>query len=245
MLEKFIGHHAEVPDKYIDPAASTQLTTYDYVVRVSASSAITLTLPPVAEAIGRTYTIIVALASFTNTVTVADKDDSEGWVDIVLTNAGQVLTLYSNGTKWFVNTNDQIVTYKRTLTNAQIKALRATPITVAPAPGAGRVNILQHAVLYLDYGGTNVFTESADNLVIKLTDGSGAAVSSVIECTNFIDQSADTMTRTNGVIDAIATLAAYTNAPLVIQNNGDGEFAGNAGADNTIVIYTTVRILTL
>lgn len=100
-------HYREYPDKFIDPAADVQMTTRDYVVRPSAdgdSGPITLTLPPVAEAKGRWYSIIVRNADPVNTITVADKDDSECWVgDIVLDGKCDRLLLYSDGLAWHPN----------------------------------------------------------------------------------------------------------------------------------------------
>lgn len=84
--------------------ADVQMTTRDYVVRPSAdgtSGAITVTLPPVAEAVGRFYSIIVRDADAVNTVTVADKDDSECWPgDIVLNGKCDRLLMYSDGLAW-------------------------------------------------------------------------------------------------------------------------------------------------
>ena len=95
-------HYREVPDKYIDPAATVQMTTRDYVVRPSAATAaIIVTLPPVADAKGRFYSIIVRNASVVNTVTIADKDDSECWPgDIVLNGKCDRLLMYSDGLSW-------------------------------------------------------------------------------------------------------------------------------------------------
>lgn len=97
-------HYREVVDKYIDPAADVTMTSRDYVVRPSAdgdSGPITLTLPPVAEAMGRWYSIIVRNADAVNTVTVQDDDDSECWVgDIVLNGKCDRLLLYSDGLAW-------------------------------------------------------------------------------------------------------------------------------------------------
>jgi regulator of extracellular matrix RemA (YlzA/DUF370 family) len=93
-------HQREVVDKYIDPAASIEMTTLDYVVRPSASAAIVVTLPPVAEAKGRFYSIFARLASGSNTITITDKDDSEGFVDIVLDAADEGTLLYSDGIRW-------------------------------------------------------------------------------------------------------------------------------------------------
>ncbi len=128
------------------------------------------------------------------------------------------------------------------LTNAEIKALRATPKTLVAAPGAGYVLDFISAVLFHDYGGTNVWTETADNLAVKLVDGSGSQVSETIEMTGFIDQNADTLTTARRKLDAIASKTASENVALVLHNTGDGEFGGNAGADNLMRVKVTYRI---
>lgn len=132
-----------------------------------------------------------------------------------------------------------------TLTSAQVKALRATPATLVAAPGAGKSLMLVGALLKLNYGGTNAFTESADNLAIKYTDGSGAAVSQTIESGSFITATADTYSNALPKIDVIAAATGVENQALVLHNTGDGEIAGNAANDNTLSIrvYYTVQEL--
>lgn len=97
-------HYREVPDKYIDPAVDITMTTRDYVVRPSASNAsnaITVTLPPVAEAKGRFYSILARQADAVNTITITDNDDSECWLaDIVLDGKCDKILLYSDGLCW-------------------------------------------------------------------------------------------------------------------------------------------------
>ena len=128
------------------------------------------------------------------------------------------------------------------LTAVQVKALRATPITLVAAPGAGKAIFLQSAILKLNYG-SEVFAETTDNLAIKLTDGSGAEVSQTIESTGFIDQAADTYTTAFGKIDAIATAVAMENAVIVIHNTGDGEITGNASDDSTVSVRVFYRVV--
>lgn len=98
-------HYREVVDKYGDPVADYQMSTRDYVLRPSpafGAGGITITLPPVAEAKGRIYTIISRGATAGNTVTVADMDDSECWVgDIVMDGPCDRLCLYSDGLAWW------------------------------------------------------------------------------------------------------------------------------------------------
>uniref|UniRef100_A0A6H1ZZ51 Uncharacterized protein n=2 Tax=viral metagenome TaxID=1070528 RepID=A0A6H1ZZ51_9ZZZZ len=96
-------HDKVVVDKYIDPAASVIMTTFDYVIRPSAdqtSGPIIIVLPPVAEAKGRFYSIVVRDADVVNTITVSDKDDSECWADIILNSKCDRLLMYSDGLCW-------------------------------------------------------------------------------------------------------------------------------------------------
>ncbi len=97
-------HDKVVVDKYHDPIATYQMTTYDYVMRPTATpgtGVITINLPPVAEAKGRFYSIIARQADAVNTITVADLDDSECWGgDIVLNAKCDQLLMYSDGLAW-------------------------------------------------------------------------------------------------------------------------------------------------
>jgi hypothetical protein len=129
-----------------------------------------------------------------------------------------------------------------TITNAEIKALRAAPKTLVAAPAGGKVLEFLSLWLFLDYG-SNVLTESADNLAVKYEDGSGQAVSETIESTGFIDAAADTAM----TAQQIATTAAFAKTAcdgkaLVLHNTGDGEIAGNAGADTVIRYKIAYRV---
>lgn len=146
-----------------------------------------------------------------------------------------------NGTS-SIDISGEVQTATVAITAAEVKALRATPITLVAAPGANKVIELISCKLKLDYG-SEVFTETADNLAIKYTDGSGVAVSDTIESTGFIDQSADTMTSAVPVKDAIVTVAGSANKPLVLHNTGDGEIAGNASNDSVLDVYVLYRVI--
>ena len=94
-------HDKEVVDKYIDPQGTVEMSTRDYVVRPSAILApMIIVLPPVAEAKGRFYSIVVRAADVVNTITVIDKDDSECWEDIILNGKCDRLLMYSDGLFW-------------------------------------------------------------------------------------------------------------------------------------------------
>ena len=95
-------HDKEIVDKFIDPAASVEMTSRDYVVRPSALTAnMVIVLPSVAEAKGRFYSIVVRAAEQGFTITITDQDDSECWADIILTAKCEHVLLYSDGLFWF------------------------------------------------------------------------------------------------------------------------------------------------
>lgn len=127
-----------------------------------------------------------------------------------------------------------------TLTNAQVLALRATPITLVPAQGAGKLALFSHAVLVLS-AASGAYTETADNLAVRQTNGSGVIVSDTIETTGFIDQAAVKATTARAKLDQIGLVE---NAALVLHNTGDGEFGGgNAATTLKIRVFYTVQKL--
>jgi len=130
------------------------------------------------------------------------------------------------------------------VTNAQLKALRATPKELVAAPGAGKVLEFVSGLIFMDYG-TNALTETADNLVVRFENTTGAIVSQTIEMTGFIDQTADMVTGILPKVDPIVTSAGSANKALVLHNSGDGEFGGNAAADTVLSVKIAYRVHTL
>ena len=107
MLEdRFAQHDKEMVDKYHDPSADYSMSVYDYVLRPIAdedTGPIIITLPPVAEAKGRFYSILVRGADDDNTVTITHRNDSECWIADVICYEGCSATLwYSDGLYWHV-----------------------------------------------------------------------------------------------------------------------------------------------
>jgi hypothetical protein len=134
----------------------------------------------------------------------------------------------------------EIRSLETVLTSAQIKILRATPITVVPAPGAGRSLEFVSALLQLNYG-SNVFT-GPQNLAVKYKDGASAQVSQNVTGTGFIDQAGDMVTSALAKADGIATRAIAENQPLVLHNIGAAEITGNAGNDNLLHVKVLYRV---
>jgi len=125
------------------------------------------------------------------------------------------------------------------LTNTNMLALRATPITLVAAPGAGKALIFLGAQLFFDY--TAAYTESDDNLAVRYTNGSGAQASETFDSTGFVTATADA----HGYIQPQSSLVTG-NAALVLHNTGDGELGGG-NASNAVKVRTffkTVKLLT-
>jgi len=98
-----------VVDKYHAPLVAYEMTERDYVLRPDATAgAIIVTLPPVALARGRFYSIVGRNLSITETLTITDQTDSEQWEgDIVCIADGQGGLFYSDGLRW-MNAIDSI-----------------------------------------------------------------------------------------------------------------------------------------
>jgi hypothetical protein len=134
----------------------------------------------------------------------------------------------------------EIRSLETVLTSAQVKALRATPIAVVPAPGGGKALEFVSALLQLNYG-TSVFS-GPQNLAVKYKDGASAQVSQNVTGTGFMDQSGDMVTSAAAKVDAIATRAVAENQPLVLHNVGASEIAGNAANDNLLHVKVLYRV---
>lgn len=127
-----------------------------------------------------------------------------------------------------------------TITNAQALALRATPVTLVAAPGAGKLLVFHHAILVVN-AAAGVYGETAANLAVRQTNTTGALVSDAIETTGWIDQVAIKATTARAKLDALSVLL---NAALVLHNTGAGEWTGGNAA-NTLKVrcfYTIQRL---
>lgn len=127
------------------------------------------------------------------------------------------------------------------ITNAQAKALRATPLTVVAAPGVGKMILPISASIELIYGGTNAFTSAANDVLgLKWKDGTTTSL-----MTGFVQALAQGVASAFGVFLGLTasnvTKANTDNQALVVHNITASELAGNAANDNTlnlVVKYT-------
>lgn len=130
------------------------------------------------------------------------------------------------------------------ITNAQLKALRATPKQLVAAKGSGTVLQLVGGMVKL-IAGANVLSETDDNLVVRFTNTTGAIVSQTIQTTGFIDQAVNMITNILPIVDPIVTYSAGSNKALVLHNSGSGEIADNAALDATLKVKILYRIIYL
>ncbi len=116
------------------------------------------------------------------------------------------------------------------LTNAEVLALAAAPKTLVAAPGAGFFLEFLGGHITFDY--TAAYTEDADDLAVRYTDGSGAIVSETVPG-EFLEATADAAQTLVPI-----TALAVANAALVLDNTGAEEFGGGNAAN---VVTVTVR----
>jgi hypothetical protein len=155
----------------------------------------------------------------------------------------QTLTGLTTCTAGAVLGASKVITTTTNLTSAQVKALRATPIDLTPAPGADTFIQLLGALLVLDYG-SNAFTESSNNLVIQY-ETSGVDACAAITGDGFITATADTIAVAVPTAIAGAASASFNGKKLQLFNTGDGEIGGNAANDSQLTVCVTYAVHTL
>ena len=127
------------------------------------------------------------------------------------------------------------------IANVALKSLRATPKTLVPASGNGKVLEFISAVLALA-AGSNALTESTATLELKYQNAAGVQVSQTIEMTGFIDQTAHQVTYALPKLDPITARTGCENQPLVLHNLGAGEFGGNAANGDALRVKVAYRV---
>jgi hypothetical protein len=98
-----------------------------------------------------------------------------------------------------------------TITSAQLLTLNATPVTLLPAPGAGRAYIIESVDAHKPAGTAYGGIAAGEDLALKYTNASGAQCA-VIETTGFLDQ---TTAQTRSVNRPVTDITPVANAAIV------------------------------
>lgn len=118
------------------------------------------------------------------------------------------------------------------ITSAQILAMRATPVALVAAPGAGKVLQFLGALLILDFG--VAYSENSGNTNLVVENATGTDVSEVLEATGFIDATADAMRH---MVPAILGSVLLANEGLYLKNAGSAEIITGTGVMRAKVTY--------
>ena len=123
------------------------------------------------------------------------------------------------------------------LTNDQILDLKASPVEILPAQGAGKIIELVSMQLFFDR--TAAYTEAIANLDVKY--GAAGTTIATVEATGFADAATDVATK--ATMSAAANIAgtAIDNQGLFLAGVGAAEW-GAGDPLNEIVVVTTFMV---
>lgn len=123
-----------------------------------------------------------------------------------------------------------------TVSSAELLALRATPKTLVPAPGVGKMNefvsmiaIARNLVAYVV--GTN-------DLQVRYKDATSDLISQILDTAGFMDQVVDIMSQVLPLAtDSKTPKADCDNTALVLHNVGGSELTTGTGTLRLKIMY--------
>lgn len=140
-----------------------------------------------------------------------------------------------------VATDQWIQKTTTTINNASCRTLNATPVSIIPAPGAGKAIVdVRVSVKYVYATAAFDSVGAGDDLEIRYTDGSGAKVANDIETTGMLDQTSDQYRMSGPVLTSMTPVA---NAAVVLRL-ATGEVYAAAGG-GSLVVQAYYRVVTL
>ncbi len=203
----------------------------------------TTSIISVATATGSEIQTKVANAASGTLLQSAGTSSAFGWTTATYPatagTSGNVLT--SNGTNFVSSANNGGLTIvTTTLTNAQIKALKSTPITLVAAPTAGKILVPLQMVMKFNYGGNNAFVTGGNITVIYSTSAIVLMQTNSAFYTGTVDKIYTLMIcQANGATTGTAEAQALQITTATIDPTG------NAANDNTISVWLSYQTLTI
>ena len=175
---------------YAVKTADYSMTVRDLTVSALATTKkVTISLPSVAMAKGKTFTIFAAGASVTYPVVVQDLDDARGWNengDISLTHAEDYVVLSSDGMRWrligtsaYIDPRKKVIKFKTqpiaTQTDGSIASGTSGETNVMVFPNANLEYVIKGTetltVPALSTTGLNVALDQAVDEGLEISDG--------------------------------------------------------------------------
>lgn len=126
------------------------------------------------------------------------------------------------------------------ITSAELLALRATPKTIVPAAGAGKMNVFQSAVVLADNG--TAYVVGTNDMAFRMNNASGDVVSQVVDTAGLLDQTTDIVSFVGPVAtDTKSPKADVENTPIVLHNTGASEFTTGTGVVRVKCWYSVIK----
>lgn len=191
--------------------------------------------------LGEANSAIVATAAGTNGQVLVGSTGLDP-VFATLTSDGSIDFTLGAGTLELSVSSSTMAQTTITLSATQIKGLDMTPVTVIPAPGAGKTIVPFLMQSKFVYGGTSAFT-NPQPLTLFFKDNTTPEVLT-ISASGFVDATANVYQLSDLEPDN-HTAANYEDQPMIVSNIGGSAITGNAANDNTIKITVFYAIQTL
>jgi len=157
--------------------------------------------------------------------------------------SGNLLT--SDGTNWTsAAASGGVQTATITLTNAQIKALHATPIQAIAAPGANKCIVIVTSAAQLKYGGTTAFTAGAGQTV-SLYYGTAPAICAPVSNAMLVSTASKFGVSSQVVAAINQAVGVIDNVAVNLYNPVATEITGDAANDTTISLQILYWIATV
>ncbi len=149
----------------------------------------------------------------------------------VLFAACLVPSLFAQGT------GTPVQTATVTLSSAQLQHLGATPVQLVPAPGSGKLLNLVSIVAQYKFGSAAYALANGGQFTTAL---GSASIGINLAAAGFIDKTTNQIQFNGG--SAGGAQGAMENQPLMISNDGAGEWISGDGTVIVTVYYTVVDL---
>lgn len=138
------------------------------------------------------------------------------------------------------NLNNQQVQYAAVrIPTAQILTMRATPVVLVPAPGAGFAIVMIRTLVHLTFGGT-AFAGTGTACALFWGPPAGGVTVGTLDA--LVKSAANAAQMLTGGVSATPADTALVNQPLQLANNGTVEYTTGNGSLLVEVFYAVVPV---